>query len=117
MQIFVKSKTRPPELIFVVLNFVPLDDRTCHAPFAIKRKPTNDRHLSDRNREISSIILSLMVKDTQQDGEMPCVRSRSRAHSHRLFSRRPLPTVANFHGVQNFVTVRSVTKITKISTP
>ena len=31
--------------------------------------------------------------------------------------RRPLPTVANFRGMQNFVTVRLATKITKISTP
>ena len=63
-----KSKTWPPELIFVVLNFVALDDRTCHAPFAIEQ-PTNDRHQSDRNREISSLILRLMVEDTQQVGD------------------------------------------------
>ena len=110
-----KSKTRPPELIFVVLNFVALDDHTCHAPFAIERKPSNDRHQSDRNREISSLILRLMVEDIQQDGEMPCIRSQLCAHSRQLFSRRPLPTVTNFHGVQNFVTVRLVTKITKMT--
>ena len=59
---FVKSKTQPPELIFTVLNFVALDDRTCHAPFAIEQNPTNDRHQSDKNREISSLMLRLMVK-------------------------------------------------------
>ena len=33
--IFVKSKIEPPNLIFVGLNFVVLDDYTYHAPFAI----------------------------------------------------------------------------------
>ena len=44
-KIFVKSKT--PELIFVVLNFVALDDYTRYAPFAIK---CSDHHQSSRKR-------------------------------------------------------------------
>ena len=65
------SKTQPPELIFVVLNFVALDDCTHHAPFAIERKPSSNRHQSDRNREISSLIQCSMVKDTVNRLKMP----------------------------------------------
>ena len=68
------SKTQPPELIFVVLNFVALDDCTRHAPFAIERKRSGNRHQSDRNREISSLgslILRLIVKDTVNKLKMP----------------------------------------------
>ena len=85
---FVTSKTQSPELIFVVLNFTALDC-TRHAPFAIEQKPSRDRHQSDRNREISSLILRLIVEDTVNRNEMPdiepCVRSQSCAHSQRLF--------------------------------
>ena len=47
-----KNKTRPLELIFVVLNFVALnfvalDDCTRHVPFAIEH---SDGHQSDRKR-------------------------------------------------------------------
>ena len=64
MQIFVKSKTQSPELIFVVLNFVAIDDCTHHAPFAIEREPSSDCHQSDRNREISSLIPCSIVEST-----------------------------------------------------
>ena len=40
---FVKSKTQPPELIFVVLNFMALDLDNCtrHTPFSIEQKPNS----------------------------------------------------------------------------
>ena len=119
-----KSKTQPPELIFVVLNFVALDDCTHHAPFAIERKSSSEHHQSDRNSEISSLILRLIAKDTVNRTVMPdiepCIRSRSCAHSRWLLPDdlyRTLPTGTNFCGVQNFVTATSVTKIMKISAP
>ena len=84
VQIFVKSKTQPPELIFVNLNFVALDDCTRHAPFAAERKPHNDHHQSDKNREIYSLVLRSIVEDTVSRTKMPdiepCIRSRSGAH-------------------------------------
>ena len=91
-RIFVKSKTWPPELIFVVLNFVALD-ATPHSPSS-ENLPMIVTKVTET--EISSLILYSIVEDTQQDGEMPCVRSRLCAHLWRLFSRRPLPTVAKF---------------------
>ena len=71
VQIFMKSKTQPPELIFVVLNFVALDGCTRHTPFAIERKSSSDHHQSDRNREVSSLILHFdSRRHCQQDEDV-----------------------------------------------
>ena len=62
-----------------------------------------------------------MVKDTQQFEDRCHIFDNDHVHTCVLvrsnFVRQPLPTVANFHGVLNFMTIRAVTKITKISAP
>ena len=68
------SKTQPPELIFVVLNFMALDDCTRHAPFAIEQKPSHDLHQSDRKRDFQFGQFNPTFnsqRHCQQDGEMP----------------------------------------------
>ena len=104
------SKTQPPELIFVVLNFVALDDCTRHAPFAIERKRSGNRHQSDRNREISSLgslILRLIVKDTVNKLKMPDIEPCV----HVIFRLTTFTYCGKFPWGANFVTATAVTKI------
>ena len=62
------------DLIFVVLNFVALEDCTCHAPFAIIKQPTDDCHRSDRNRNFPvSYYMFDDCRDSTDWRQMPCV--------------------------------------------
>ena len=58
-----------------------------------------------------------MVTDTQQVGGRCHIFDNYRMHTRGNFARQPLPTVANFHGVLNFMIIRAVMKMMKISTP
>ena len=99
--IFIKSKIQPPNLIFVGLNFVALDDCTCHAPFAIIKQTYWWPSPKWQKQKFSSLILCSIIADRLNRLEADAMRfDHDRVHTRGNFTRWPLPTVANFRGVQ-----------------
>ena len=94
-----------------------LDDCTCTPRSSSSSKPTDDCHRSDRNRDF---LVSYCVGRSQTLNRLEAVAIRLTTITCTLaatFTRQPLPTVANFCGVLNFVTVRAVMKKRKLPPP
>ena len=94
-----------------------LDDRTCHALFTIIEQTYRWRSSKWQKQRFSSFILCSMITDTRQIGGRCHMYDYDRGHICGNFYRTTFTNCGKFLWGVNFVTVRAVTKITKISPP